>query len=396
VRKICVVTSSRADFGIYLPVLRQIQGTPSLALQLLVTGSHLSPEFGMTVKEIDDHGFDTSLRVEMLLSSDTSEGIAKSMGLALLGFAQTYANLKPDLLLVLGDRFEMHSAVAAALPFRLPVAHIAGGEITEGALDDLIRHSISKMSHLHFVSTEQYAKRLSQMGEEPWRIHVTGTPALDNLKSISLISRSELENHLGLKLEPPGLIITLHPETQAEFATQIDVLLEGLNSLQLPMVFTSPNSDSGGRSILERIREWVSLHDNARLVANLGTEKYYSLMAESAAMVGNSSSGIVEAASFELPVVNIGARQNGRPQPANVLNCGFNAEEISRALQLALAPRFRHSLKGLVNPFGDGSAAARIGRVLTEIDIDQRLLIKRFYDQGTAANTENSGLVHAR
>lgn len=381
-KRICVVTTSRADYGIYLPLLRQIEQHPSLHLLLLVAGSHLSPEFGLTVQAIEEDGFDTSERVEMLLSSDTPEGIAKSMGLGMIGFAQSYARLRPDLLLVLGDRFEMHAAVATALPFRIPVAHIAGGELTAGALDDLIRHSISKLSHLHFVSIQEYAERLEQMGEEPWRIHVTGSPALDNLKSISTLSRGELEEHLELKLDPPPLLVTLHPETQStESATnQVNQLLAALDKFEMPIVFTSPNSDTGGRAELERIQAWVSSHPNSRLVSNLGTLRYYSLMSQSAAMVGNSSSGIVEAASFQLPVVNIGTRQLGRPHAKNVIDVPFSSEEITHSIQNALSSGFRSSLKGLVNPFGDGHAGERIAQVLAKIHVDQRLLVKRFCD----------------
>ncbi len=379
------MTVARSDYGIYLPVLRKIQADPDLQLYLIVAGMHLSPEFGLTVKAIKADGFEIGERVEMLLSSDTPEGIVKSMGLGTIGFGQAYARFGPDILLVLGDRFEMHAAVVAALPFRIPVAHIAGGEITEGAVDDLIRHSITKMSHLHFVSIEAYASRLMQMGEEPWRIHVTGSPSLDHFKSLNPLAIPELEKHVDLDLQTPPLLVTLHPETQSAdpLEKEIDELLIALDRFDMPIVFSYPNADPNGRLTLYRIEEWVSRKPKTRLFPNLGTQIYYSLMVTAATMVGNSSSGIVEAPSFQLPVVNIGTRQKGRPHPGNVIDVPFSSEKIEGAIRLALSKGFRESLTGLVNPFGDGRASERIVQVLSNLEINQKLIVKRFYEHAS-------------
>jgi UDP-hydrolysing UDP-N-acetyl-D-glucosamine 2-epimerase len=380
VKRICVVTTNRADYGIYRPVLRQIEKDPALDLSLIISGAHLSPQFGLTVNEIEQDGFDTSERVELLLGSDTPGSTARAMGQGMIGFAGAYERLQPHLLLALGDRFEMHAAVAAALPFRIPVAHIAGGEITEGALDDLIRHSITKLSHLHFVSVAEYAERLERMGEERWRIHVTGTPALDNLAEFAPLGQSELEVQLDLRFDSPPLLVTLHPETQSSLTPEVQVgeLLQALREFTGPIVFTYPNSDPGGLVILEEIKGWVSGRSNARIVPSLGTARYFSLMGHASAMVGNSSSGIVEAASFALPVVNIGARQRGRPCPPNILNVPFAAREIAGAIRTASSPGFKNGLQGVTNPFGDGHAGERIAQLLSQIEFDERLLTKRY------------------
>ena len=306
-RTIGVVTVARSDYGIYLPVLRKIQADPELELHLFVTGMHLSPEFGLTVKTIEEDGFQVQERIEMLLSSDTPECIAKSMGLGTIGFAQAFARSRPDILMVLGDRFEMHAAVVASLPFKIPVAHIHGGESTEGAIDEGIRHSITKMSHLHFASTEFYARRIIRMGEEPWRVVVSGAPSLDNLHTVDLLTRPQIsfEDRFGLHLEAPTLLVTYHPVTLEYENTETHVreLLAALAGLDFNIVFTYPNADTQGRLIINRIQEFVDMHKQAQVVENLGTQGYFSLMAHSSAMVGNSSSGIIEAASFKLPVV---------------------------------------------------------------------------------------------
>ena len=386
-RTIGVVTVSRSDYGIYLPVLRKLQADPELRLYLIVAGTHLSPEFGLTVKSIESDGFDIAERVEMLLSSDTPEGIVKSMGLGVIGFAQGYARFRPDILLVLGDRFEMHAAALAALPFKIPVGHIHGGEITQGAIDDALRHSMTKLSHLHFVATEEYARRIMQMGEEPWRVIVSGAPSLDNLKNVQLLSRKELEALLGFRLDKDPLLVTYHPVTleyeQTEWQT--GELLKALEVFDLPMIFTFPNADVSGRVILNIIKSFVKKYARAHLVENLGTQGYFSVMALAAAMVGNSSSGIVEAPSFKLPVVNIGTRQQGRIREKNVLDVGYSHAEIRAAIAKAISPDFRAGLKDLISPYGDGHSAERIVRRLKEIKPGDDLLVKGFYNMGGPA-----------
>ena len=379
-RTIGVVTVSRSDYGAYLPVLRKIQEDPGVKLHLIAAGMHLSPEFGLTVQAIEADGFEVSERVEMLLSSDTPQGVSKSMGLGLIGFAQAYDRVLPDVLLVLGDRFEMHAGALAALPFKIPIAHIHGGEISEGAFDDALRHSITKLSHLHFVSTEEYARRVMQMGEEPWRVSVSGAPSLDNLRNVALLGRQELEARFGLFLKGDPLLVTYHPVTleyeQTEW--QMSELLAAIQALDLPVVFTLPNADTNGRVIKRMMENCVKEHPKARIVDNLGTQGYFSLMACAVAMVGNSSSRIIEAPSFKLPVVNIGTRQDGRVRSKNVLDVGYSRAEIREAITRAISPGFRAGLDGLVNPHGDGHAAERIVGKLKETKLGEELLVKRF------------------
>ena len=382
-RTIGVVTVARSDYGIYLPVLGKIKVDPDLQLHLIVTGMHLSPEFGLTVKAIEADGFEIGERVEMLLSSDTPEGIAKSMGLGTIGFAQAYARFRPDILVVLGDRFEMHVAALAALPFKIPVAHIHGGEITQGVIDDALRHSMTKLSHLHFVSTQEYARRVIQLGEEPWRVIVSGAPSLDNLHSIRLLTREEVAARFGLHLdETPFLLVTFHPVTleyeQTEW--QVTELLAALEACGLPVVFTMPNADTSGRTIARMIEEFVATHSSAQAVDNLGTQGYFSMMALATAMVGNSSSGIIEALTFRLPVVNVGTRQHGRVRAANVIDVGYERKEIVQGIRTAVQIESREKLHDLVNPYGCGRASDKIVERLKEIALDERLVTKRFHD----------------
>lgn len=389
-RTIGVVTVGRSDYGILLPVLRRIQADSDLRLVLFVAGSHLSPEFGLTVREIEQDGFEIAQRIETVLPSDAPEGIARSIGLGLIGFAQAYARLRPDLLLVIGDRFEVFSAVSASLPFAIPVAHIHGGESTEGLIDDPIRHSITKMSHLHFASTEFYARRIIQMGEEPWRVVVSGAPSLDHLRSLSLLSEEALSERFGVDPQDPPLLITHHPVTLEfnETEAQVEELLAALEELDRPMIFTYPNADTMGRRVIERIQEFAKQHERARVVANLGTQAFFSLMRDSAAMVGNSSSGIIEAASFKLPVVNIGNRQRGRLHAANVIDVGTTRSEIVAGLRRALSPEFRAGLSDLVNPYGNGDAAEKVVRTLKDVPLDDQLLMKRFYSDGETLDAD--------
>jgi UDP-hydrolysing UDP-N-acetyl-D-glucosamine 2-epimerase len=380
-RTIGVVTVARSDYGIYRPVLQAIQDDPDLHLQLFVGGMHLSPEFGRTVEAIEEDDFEIAERVEMLLSSHAPEGIAKSMGLGTIGFAQAYARSRPDLLLVLGDRFEMHAAVVAALPFKLPVAHIHGGELTEGAIDDALRHSITKMSHLHFVATEPYAQRVIQMGEEPWRVVVSGAPSLDNLRHVPLLSREALADRYDVDLDDPFFLVTYHPVTleYEQTRSQIDALLAALEEIGATVIFTYPNADTGSRLIIERVRDFIADHQRAYFLVNLGTQGYFSMMNHATAMIGNSSSGIIEAASFQLPVVNIGIRQRGRVRGENVIDVGYSKEEILAGIEQATAPSFQRAISNLVNPYGDGQAAERIVEKLRQVELGQSLLLKSFH-----------------
>jgi len=381
-RTIAVVTVGRSDFGIYLPVLRRIVADKSLRLRLIAAGMHLSPEFGGTVKAIEAEGFEVADRVEMLLASDSPKAIAMSMGLGIIGFAQAYARKRPDILLVLGDRFEMHAAVVAAVPFKIPVAHIHGGELTFGAMDDLFRHSITKMSHLHFVSTSVYARRIEQMGEEPWRVTVSGAPGLDNLRSVRLLGRADFARRFGIKLARDFLLVTYHPATleHGNVARQFQALLTALASAGSATLFTMANADTGGHVINRMIQDYVARHRSAQWIKNLGTQGYFSAMALATAMVGNSSSGIIEAASFKLPVVNIGSRQAGRVRGANVIDTGSSPKEILRGIKQACSPAFRRGLSRLVNPYGDGRAAERIVNRLKTQDLPGNLITKTFYE----------------
>ncbi len=381
-RNVGLVTAARSDFGIYRPVIQKIEGEPDLDLQLFVTGMHLSEEFGMTVGEIERDGYVITDRVPMLLSSDSPEGIAESMGQGTIGFARSFGQARPDILVVLGDRFEMMSAVTAAMPFAMPVAHIHGGESTEGLIDEAIRHSITKMSHLHFTATEAYRDRVIQMGEEPWRVTVSGAPGLDNLNEFSPLDKKELENLLGLILDPAPLLVTFHPVTLEYEDTEYHItqLLEALDRLKIPVVFTFPNADTSGRVIIRAVEQYTTRRDDAIVLPSLGTRVYFSLMGYALAMVGNSSSGIIEAASFGLPVVNIGSRQAGRHRGANVMDSGYETDSILKAVAMVTEEAFRKSIAGMLNPYGDGRASERIVKVLKSVDLGKELVIKKFHD----------------
>lgn len=378
-RTIAVVTVGRSDYGIYLPILRRIDSDPELALRLIVSGMHLSPASGLTVQRIEADGFEIHERVEMLLSSDTSVGIATSMGLGLVGFAQAYSRLRPDILVVLGDRFEMHAAALAALPFKIPVAHIHGGEITEGAIDDALRHSITKLSHLHFVAAAEYRARVIQMGEEPWRVVVCGAPSLDNLVDSTLPGRQELIGRFGLPTGP-YLLVTFHAVTleyeQAEY--QITELIDALRRADYPIVFTMPNADTGHGVVVAAIRRFVDQHPTASLVQNFGPLEYLGAMKCAVAVVGNSSSGLIEAPSLKVPVVNIGTRQQGRIRATSVIDVGYDRAEIAAALRQATGPEFRAALEQVANPYGHGHAADIIVERLASAELDGRLLVKKF------------------
>lgn len=381
-RTIGVVTVGRSDYGIYRPVLREIQAREGLELHLLVSGAHLLPVYGLTVREIEKDGFPIAERIQMLEPSDSPEGIARSIGRGVTGFAGALARRAPDILVLLGDRFEMLAAAAAALPFTIPIAHIHGGELTEGAFDDAIRHAITKMSHLHFVATETYRRRILQLGEEPWRVAVSGAPGLDNVLTVDAATVEQLRARLNLGLEQPFLLVTFHPVTleQEDTERHLDELLTALSALDFDLVFTLPTFDAGSGSVIQRLQRFVASRPGATLVDSLGTQAYFGLMKRAAAMVGNSSSGIIEAASFKLPVVNIGNRQRGRERPKNVIDVEGSKDEILSAIRQATSREFVAELSDLVNPYGDGHAARRIVDVLATVVLDKQLITKSFRD----------------
>ena len=342
-RTIGVVTGARSDYGIYRPLLRRIQQHPDLQLSLYVTGMHLSPEFGLTWREIERDHYPIAAKIESLLSSDTPQGIATSMGIGTAGFAQAFGRCRPDMLVVLGDRFEMHAAVVAAVPFLIPVAHIAGGAVTVGAIDDALRHSITKLSHLHFAETEEYANRLIQMGEEPWRVTVSGALSLDEIERIEWLSRDDLNARFGLQMDDAPLLVTFHPVTREydQTASHVDSLLERWEDATCPSYSPTRTPTPAGASSSSVSTSSSPGGPTPGSFPNLGTQAYFSLLRMARAMVGNSSSGIVEAASFKLPVVNVGNRQQGRTCARNVIQTDCNAEAIAAGMALALSDAFR-------------------------------------------------------
>ena len=385
-RTIGAVTVARSDFGILLPVLRAIEAAPDLRLRLFVSGMHLAPHFGHTVREVEREGFEHVERVPMLLADDSPEAVSVSVGVGVSAFARAFARQRPDVLLVLGDRFEMLTPVVASLPFTIPVAHIHGGETTEGAMDEAIRHAITKMSHLHFVTTEPYARRVVQLGEDPARVVVSGAPGLDHLGGFRPLAKETLSERVGMPLDPAPLLVTFHPVTFEQDQTEryIGELLDALDASGHPVVFTYPNADPSGSLIIEAIDAFAGARDHVVAVQNLGTEAYLSLMGRCAAMVGNTSSGIIEAASFELPVVNVGNRQRGRVAGRNVIHTGYSSAEIATAIGQATEPGFRDGLRGMANPYGDGRATERIVERLRSQRLDSSVLAKPFHDLHTA------------
>ena len=381
-RRVAVVTVARSDYGIYRPVLRAIERHPELELQLVVGGMHLSPEHGSTISEIEADGRPVAARVEAVPSSDAPVAIADSIGTSVAGFAGAFSRLKPDIVVVLGDRYEMLAAAVATLPLTIPVAHIHGGESTEGAIDENMRHAITKLSHLHFASTDPYAQRIVQMGEEPWRVHATGAPGLDAIRTLEPLSARELEELTGIQLGERTLLVTYHPVTleHEQVAARIDDFLDALDRTGLAVLFTAPNADTRNRAVTRAIEAYVAAHPGSVLVASLGSRGYHSALGLVRALAGNSSSGIIEAASFGLPVVDVGRRQQGRLRAANVIHAEDDADSIAAALARAVSDDFRASLQGLANPYGDGHAAERIAAELASVPLDDRLLVKRFHD----------------
>ncbi|CAG0980513.1 UDP-N-acetylglucosamine 2-epimerase (non-hydrolysing) [Rhodocyclaceae bacterium] len=381
-RKICVVTGSRAEYGLLRWLLEEIRGDAGLELQLAVTGMHLVPEFGMTVGEIEADGFPIAARVEMLLSSDTPTGIAKSVALGVAGFADAFARLRPDIVVVLGDRFEIFAAAQAAMLARLPIAHIHGGELTEGAVDDAMRHAITKMSHLHFVAAEPYRHRVLQMGEAPGQVLCFGAPGLDAVLKSPRIDRPVLARELGIPLAAATFLVTLHPATlgQTDDEAVLEALLDALAHFpEAHVVFTHANADRKGRAINARIATYArSRGTGASVFASLGP-RYLSLLACVDAVIGNSSSGLTEAPLLGVPTVNIGPRQDGRLRSPSVIDCAEDAKSIRRAIEKALSPAHKEIAAQRICAYGHGNSSARIKETLKSHPLEG-LTIKRFHD----------------
>lgn len=381
-RSICVITGTRAEYGLLRLVMKGIAAEPSLRLQVIATGMHLSPEFGLTYREIERDGFFIDYKVEMLTSSDTPVGIAKSMGLGMIGFADALNVLKPDLIIVLGDRFEIFAAVSAALTARIPVAHLHGGEATEGLIDEAIRHAITKMSQLHFVAAEPYRLRVIQLGEQPHNVHLVGGLGVDNIKSLTLLDRAALEASLNMRFGRKNLLVTFHPVTleSASAEQQMAELLSALDGLvDTQVIITLPNADTDGRALIKMVEQYATSRAHVHVFTSLGQLRYLSCLALVDGVVGNSSSGLAEVPSFCKGTVNIGDRQRGRLMADSVINCEPSCADIERALEVLYSAAFQAQLTHVKNPYGDGGASAKIVQVIKSVELEG-ILKKRFYD----------------
>ena len=382
-RKICIITGTRAEYGLFYWLIKGILNDPTLELQLCVTGMHLSHEFGLTYKQIEKDGFKIDKKIEMLLSSDSSVGISKSMGLAMIGFADAYAELKPDIIIVLGDRFEIFSSVAAAMIARIPVAHCHGGEATEGSIDEPIRHSITKMSHIHFTATEEYRNRVIQLGEQPNRVFNVGALGIENINKLKLLDKEAFEESIDFKLGKRNLMVTFHPVT-LEFATaesQFGHLLRALEDLEdTHILFTRPNADTEGRIVNEMIDGFVAKNPiKSKVHTSLGQLRYLSAMQFMDGVIGNSSSGLAEVPSFKIGTINIGDRQRGRIRAASVIDCFPEYNSIMNAITELYSTQFSTKLVNVINPYGVSNASEKIIPILKSVDLEG-LLKKEFYD----------------
>jgi UDP-hydrolysing UDP-N-acetyl-D-glucosamine 2-epimerase len=379
-RKICVVTGTRAEYGLLQPIMKAIKDDQVLELQLVVTGMHLSPEFGLTYKTIEDDDFKISEKIEILLSSDTSIGVAKAIGLATISFSETLNRLKPDFIMILGDRFELLAVAQAALVSRIPIVHLAGGDVTEGAFDEAIRHSITKMSQLHFVSNKESEKRVYQLGENPENIHLVGNPGLDHLNSLKLMEKNELEKSLRYSFKSKNILVTFHSVTldNVPSVNSFSALLEALDGLgeDIGIIFTRPNADTEGRQLIKMLDKYVEDRSNCIVHTSLGQLRYLSTVALVDVVVGNSSSGILEVPSLKTPTVNIGDRQKGRLRADSIIDCEPITENIKESIQQA----FKLDCSTVVNPYGDGNTTERVLKVLRETSHPERLIKKHFYD----------------
>lgn len=383
-RKICIVTGTRAEYGVLYWLMKEIAAQPDLELQIIATGMHLSPEFGLTYKEIEKD-FIINKKIEMLLSSDTSIGISKSMGLAQISFAEAYEELRPDMIVVLGDRYEIFSASTAAMIARIPITHLHGGEMTEGAFDEAIRHSITKMSHLHFTAAEEYRNRVIQLGEHPDRVYNVGGIGIENIKRLTLLSKEAFEESIHFKLAHKNVLVTFHPVTleNSTASAQFQELLEALDALDnTSIIFTKSNSDTDGRIINQMIDEYTSKNPQKSVYfTSLGQLRYLSALQYIDAVVGNSSSGLAEAPSFKIGTINIGDRQKGRIKAKSIIDCDPNKQDILHAFKILYSESFQKKLKNVENPYGDGLASKKIIEIIKTVDLSN-ILKKSFFDIG--------------
>ena len=379
-RKICVITGTRAEYGLLQPIMQVIKDDPVFELQVVATGMHLSPEFGLTYKTIEKDGFKINEKIEMLLSSDTSIGVAKAMGLATISMSEMLDRLKPEFIMVLGDRFELLAVTQAALVSRVPVIHLVGGDVTEGAFDEAIRHSITKMSHLHFVTNKESQKRVRQLGENPENIFLVGNPGLDHLNNIKLMTKNELEKSLDYSFRKRNILVTFHSVTLDEKSSMdsFEELLIALDSFgdEVGIIFTKPNSDTEGRKIIKRLDKFSQSRINCVVHTSLGQLRYLSAASLVDVVVGNSSSGILEVPSLKTPPVNIGDRQKGRPRADSVIDCKPNSVIIKKSIKKA----FKMNCNNTINPYGDGRTAPRVLKVLKKINSSKGLIKKHFFD----------------
>lgn len=389
-KKICVVSGARSEYGQLRWLMENIRAEKEFLLQLVVTGMHLSPEFDLTYKEIERDGFRIDKNIEILLSSDSSVGIAKSIGLGVMGFGEAFQELRPDLVILLGDRFEILAAATAAMIAGLPIAHLHGGEITEGVLDDSIRHAITKMAHLHFVAAESYRRRVVQMGESPDCVFVSGGLGVDAIQKTPLLDRRTLESSLKFKFGKRNLLVTFHPVTLAKDggAAQMEELLAALDTLkEVQLIITLPNADTGGRTLIRMVEKFVATHPNAKAFTSLGQQRYLSCIAHVDAVVGNSSSGLSEAPSFKKASVNIGERQKGRLRAASVIDCAPLRGDILAAVEKLYTPAFQATLEAVRNPYGEGGASKIIVETIKKIDT-RSIQKKGFHDLPSSTDAE--------
>lgn len=381
-RKVCVVTGTRAEYGLLYWLMKEIETDQNLELQITVTGMHLSPEFGNTYSQIEKDGFSISKKVEMLLSSDSDIAIGKSMGIGVIGFSDAFADLSPDLVIVLGDRFEVFSAVSAAMIAKIPVAHLHGGELTEGAFDEYIRHAITKMSHLHFTATEEYKNRVIQLGEQPDRVFNVGGLGIENINRLKLLSRSDFEKAIGFKLGEKNILVTFHPVTLENNTSEVQfqALLDSLKKLKSKkIIFTKANADTGGRIINAMIEDYVMKHDNAVAFASMGQLNYLSALQFMDFVIGNSSSGLLEVPSFNVATIDVGDRQKSRIKAGSVINCLPTKKSIGDAIEKVYSKDFKDSLYEAKNPYDGGNSSKVIVKIIKDFDFSG-ILKKDFYD----------------
>lgn len=378
-RKIAVVTGTRAEYGLLKNTLTRIKENRNLELQLIVTGTHLSENFGYTIDEILEDGFKVDEEIPILMSSTSKGTIPKEMGLLMIQLSQIFGRLEPDFLLILGDRYETFAVASTAMTMNIPIAHISGGEVTEGAIDEQIRHAITKMAHIHFPGAEVYSQNIINMGEESWRVFNTGDPGIENIKLTNFLSMEELKKELDVEVDEQTLLITYHPVTleRALLSYQIQNLINALSMLKKKMIITYPNADNGGDYIIQKMEEFAKANSNVYLFKNLGILRYLSVMKLCGAVVGNSSSALVEAPYLKIPAVNIGNRQKGRLMADNIISCSNQCDDIINAINKSLSNEFKEKVKMVKSLYGEGNTSEKIVEILEKIEIDDKLLKKK-------------------